>query len=260
MTSSPTQSSGNRWRTWDSDTGYGDTLYRRATGALPEMESSKAAARRIAQLWTPEDTILDVGCGAGHYLVSLRKALGPDFDYVGADATAHYLELASKAFANDPRTRFEQADIFALPFANASFDVVTCNNVLLHLPSVATPLAELVRVARKTVIVRLLCGERTMLIQDVRPSSPELGPNGEPQVFNHFNIYSEAYIAYLLSDLPGVTGFRIEPDRDFVPEHVQNSAAENDHRFNSTRILNGYQINGYVLQPWAFLTVEKATS
>jgi hypothetical protein len=50
------------WQNWG-DKRYADILYRRARCELPEMESSKAVARRIKAIWTSRDTILDVGCG-----------------------------------------------------------------------------------------------------------------------------------------------------------------------------------------------------
>ncbi len=59
------------WRqAWESEAfgkPYGDLFFDRATGKLPEMESSKAAAARIAALAKSGDSLLDVGCGAGHY-------------------------------------------------------------------------------------------------------------------------------------------------------------------------------------------------
>jgi len=251
------QPSKESWRTWNHDNAYGDVLYRRAVGELPEMESSKAAARRMKPLVGKGDRVLDVGCGAGHYLVSLRRELGVQFDYTGADATAHYLDLAAKAFANDTNARFQQADIFNLPFADCSYDVVMCNNVLLHLPSIAKPLSELVRVTKKKLLVRMLCGERTFMIRDVWPGDHEFDEQGQPNVFNHYNIYSKSYVSSLLKAMPEVAEFSIEDDKDFILSQVGNSAAENNFRFNGTYVLDNWQVNGYILQPWAFVTVHK---
>src|SRR5262249_60055118 len=129
------------------------------------MESSKAVARRIKAIWASGDTILDVGCGAGHYLVSLRRELGARLDYCGVDHLQHHIELARKAFEKDPYARFERADLYNLPYANSSFDIVTCNNLLQNLPALREPLCELMRVARKALVLRLLCGDRTYLIR-----------------------------------------------------------------------------------------------
>ena len=65
------------WRqAWESEAigkPYGDLFFDRATGKLPEMESSKAAAARITALAKSGDSLLDVGCGAGHYYRSIRS-------------------------------------------------------------------------------------------------------------------------------------------------------------------------------------------
>lgn len=66
---------------------YGEVLYRRAIGEFPEMESSKAVAACVENIAKPIDRILDVGCGAGHYLRSLDRVLPFEFHYMGVDAT-----------------------------------------------------------------------------------------------------------------------------------------------------------------------------
>jgi ubiquinone/menaquinone biosynthesis C-methylase UbiE len=244
------------WAIWDAHPDYGQTLYRRAVGDLPEMESSKALARRIKTAWRSGETILDVGCGAGHYLVSLRREMGPSLNYTGADATPKYIELAREAFAKDANASFEDADIFNLPFADESFDIVVCNNVLLHLPSIARPLQELVRVGRRLLIVRMLCGDRTFIVQDVWNETPELNDDGIPTKFNYFNIYSQNSVRQYLSKDPRVGDVSIQEDRDFKLENIRQSGAENDNRANSTTMLGSQQVNGYIIQPWAFVTVD----
>lgn len=86
------------WKAWDNEKEYGELFYDRAVGKISEMESSKAVARHVAELATANDMILDVGCGAGHYLRSLDSILKIPFRYYGIDATQYYIELARKAF------------------------------------------------------------------------------------------------------------------------------------------------------------------
>lgn len=99
------------WKVWDRDEGYGEVLYKRATGELPEMESSKKIARVLSKYISDGTNVLDVGCGAGHYLRSLRRECGHDFSYLGVDATKNYIEQAKKAFNGDNRSDFSLADI-----------------------------------------------------------------------------------------------------------------------------------------------------
>jgi ubiquinone/menaquinone biosynthesis C-methylase UbiE len=247
----------SEWRVWDESKSYGELLYKRATGELPEMESSKRIAKEVKKIAAPGMTILDVGCGAGHYLRSLRRELGDSFSYVGTDATAHYIELARKAFANDAKATFRKSDVFALDFEDSSFDVVICNNLLLHLPSIDRPLKELTRVARRNLIVRTLCGDRSFRIQDVRPQPDgrEFTAEGEPAAFYYYNIYSRDYVGFLLSSDPKAKSWDIVDDTEFDKRRIEESAKEHAEA-NATRIVGDYQVNGYILQPWAILTVS----
>ena len=65
---------------WNRDKEYGDYFFKRATGQLEEMESSKALCGIISEFYEKGMSLLDVGCGAGHYLRSLRKRLDEDID------------------------------------------------------------------------------------------------------------------------------------------------------------------------------------
>jgi len=244
------------WKVWNQNKAYGELLYKRATGELPEMECSKRIAKEIKTFINEDETILDVGCGAGHYLRSLRKDIGDSFFYTGCDATEHYIELARQAFSNDNRASFSVTDIFALDFADNSFDVVMCNNVLLHLPSIEQPLRELIRVAKKYLIIRTLCGNRSFRIKDVitQDDGCEFLPGGEPITFYYYNIYSKSYVSYLLSANPKVQCWKISADYEFDKRRIEESAKEHTN-INATQIIGDYQVNGYVLQPWAILTV-----
>ncbi|MFC1931522.1 class I SAM-dependent methyltransferase [Chloroflexota bacterium] len=120
------------WRVWKQDKFYGDLMYKRATGTLDEMESSKALCKILSHFYEKGMKVLDIGCGAGHYLRSLRLRIDENIDYTGVDATEYYVELARKAFGD--ASRFLCGDIYNLQFKANSFDIVICNNLLLHLP------------------------------------------------------------------------------------------------------------------------------
>jgi ubiquinone/menaquinone biosynthesis C-methylase UbiE len=241
---------------WDADRNYGELFYQRATGELPEMESSKAVARRLAPHLRPQDHLIDVGCGAGHYLLSLRHAVSAPFRYTGIDLTPFYIDLARKAFKDDPLAEFTVASILDLPFPDRSFDIAMCNNVLLHLPSIAQALPELCRVARRHVVVRTLIGDRSFLIKEVRNAGDEFDAAGEPREYNCYNIWSRAYVSHLLSGIDRVKNFSIDTDDDFDPSRIEAAARDNGLASNATRMLGSWQVNGYVLQPWCFLEIE----
>ncbi len=83
---------------WRGRTDYADTFSMRAAGQLPEMESSKAAANLLQKEVVQGDSILDVGCGAGHYLRSLHAQIKVDFQYTGVDATKESVEAAKRVW------------------------------------------------------------------------------------------------------------------------------------------------------------------
>ena len=255
-----------KWKTWDKTPKYGDVFYERAVGKMPEMESSKAVAARISKLAKAGDSILDVGCGGGHYLVSLDKAMKTSFSYTGIDATAYYIEKAKEAFLGKAAAttmrcepHFETGDIFKLKQEDNSFDIVFCSNVLLHLPSVTKPIGELVRVSRKYVLIRTLVGKEPFRIMHVI-SPEEYNEDGEPEKFNYFNIYSEGFIKSYISALPGVKRVSFEPDYDFNPGNIGSAEyikAGREVPNNITRIIEGMQVNNYIIEPWCFVLIEK---
>lgn len=246
------------WRGWqtEDERQYGEVLYRRATGELPEMESSKAAAEVLKPLIRENDRLLDVGCGAGHYLRSFQKTITVHYSYTGVDATPYYLELAKKAFPEEPgKIEFIAGDIFNLPLPDASYDVVTANNVLLHLPNIIKPIQELCRVAKRSVVIRSLVGNRSFRVQEVQRRDPEFTEDGEPTAFFFYNIYSEDYIRYLTSRIPRVRSVTIAPDNAFSEQAIQDAVEVQKNKIGVTTMLGGKQTNGYLILPWSFVTI-----
>jgi ubiquinone/menaquinone biosynthesis C-methylase UbiE len=100
------------------------------------------------------DSVLDVPCGAGRFLV----LLGRHSDLViEADISAEMLACSERRHQETMGDcRFIQADATCLPFPDHSVDRIFCNRLLHHLrqPSErATVLQELHRVVRENVIV-----------------------------------------------------------------------------------------------------------
>ena len=89
--------------------------------------------------------ILDVGSGAGQIAKHLVKYADPAADITCFDLSHEMLRRARHRLKSD-RPRFVVADLTRLPFADGSFDCVTCGYVLEHLPDARVGLAELSRV------------------------------------------------------------------------------------------------------------------
>ena len=79
------------------------------------------------------DEVLDVGTGTGAGAEELVRRF-PEARVVGVDLAPAMLELAR---AKVPSARFERADASALPFGDASFDLVTHANMLPFFDEVA---------------------------------------------------------------------------------------------------------------------------
>jgi ubiquinone/menaquinone biosynthesis C-methylase UbiE len=97
-------------------------------------------------------TVLDVGAGVGHWGRLLSGVLSPDATVVGVDPEPRWVEEAGVR-APDARFSYQQATVEQLPFEDASFDLVTCQTVLIHVRDPAVALAEMVRVVRPGGVV-----------------------------------------------------------------------------------------------------------
>lgn len=96
--------------------------------------------------------VLDVGTGPGQIVIKLARRL-TRWKFVGVDRSAHMiaeavanLAAAGKELAG--RVEFQVADGNALPFPDATFDIVLCNSVLHHAAEPEKLLSEIARVAK----------------------------------------------------------------------------------------------------------------
>jgi ubiquinone/menaquinone biosynthesis C-methylase UbiE len=92
----------------------------------------------------PGMLVLDVGCGPGTITADLA-GLVPEGRVIGIDAGA---EVLAEAAALSPSTPFLAADLYELPLADASVDVVHLHMVLQHVPDPVAALRALSRVLR----------------------------------------------------------------------------------------------------------------
>lgn len=104
----------------------------------------------------PSLKLLDVGAGSGTISATLARAIQPGGHVTATDIKADILPRA-KAVADAAgvtNIEHQQADVLAgLPFADATFDVTHCHQVLAHLPRPADAIREMVRVTKPGGII-----------------------------------------------------------------------------------------------------------
>jgi ubiquinone/menaquinone biosynthesis C-methylase UbiE len=106
-------------------------------------------------------SILDVGSGAGQILGHLLKRTHPETRLVAFDLSHQMLRRARTRLGSD-RPSYVTGDLTQLPFADASFDCITCGWVIEHLPDPRPGLRELSRVLLPGGRLLLLATEDTL--------------------------------------------------------------------------------------------------
>ncbi len=105
--------------------------------------------------------LLDIGSGAGQIAKHLLKYADPEAEVTCCDLSHEMLRRARNRLKTG-RPRFTVADLSRLPFADGSFDGVTCGYVLEHLPNAQVGLAEMSRVMMPGGKMLLLVTEDTL--------------------------------------------------------------------------------------------------
>jgi ubiquinone/menaquinone biosynthesis C-methylase UbiE len=94
-------------------------------------------------------SLLDVGCGEG-VLAQRWAQRWRTLEILAVDREPLTAQWQLRA---EPNLRFDVADACTLPFADGAFDAVCGIELLEQVPAAALALAELVRVARRAVLV-----------------------------------------------------------------------------------------------------------
>jgi len=94
-------------------------------------------------------SLLDVGCGEG-VLAQRWARRWPELEILAVDREPLSAEWQRRS---EPNLRFDVADACALPFADGEFEIVCGIELLEQVPDAALALSELVRVARRAVLV-----------------------------------------------------------------------------------------------------------
>ena len=157
----------------------------------------------------PDWQMLDVATGAGHTAIAFAPHVATA---IASDLTDAMLrkahELASQREITNIETR--HADAEDLPFADSTFDLVTCRLAFHHFPQPATVLAEFARVLKPTGIL----GFTDNITVDDAEAADYYNEFERLRDPSHHRVHALSQLQALLGD----AGFRIRQSRVLTKE------------------------------------------
>lgn len=119
-------------------------LWQRRINECPEGVSRRLA---VFEALMPQAGmhLLDVGCGSGHFVRELARAVGPSGRILGIDVSDDQLTVARENCADYPVVELLNADVCELPMEDGSLDAVSSIQTLEYVPSVDRALSEIRR-------------------------------------------------------------------------------------------------------------------
>jgi len=142
---------------------YYDILVNTLT--LGQIKRLRKLTVQLAQI-KPGDSVLDVGCGPGSVTIPAKMAAGAKGQVAGIDPSPEMISVARRNAAHKGlEIDFRVGVIEALPFPEASIDVVTSSLMIHHLPEdlQVKGLAEVYRVLKP--------GGRLLIADFMRPNT-----------------------------------------------------------------------------------------
>jgi len=113
---------------------------------IPQLQELKRIARDMIR---PGTSVLDVGCGFGLETVRLARIVGQGGHIAGIDKSEHFIDEARKRAAAAGLTiDYRAGDAQALPYADAAFDTVRAERLLIYLKDWEKAVSEMKRVAK----------------------------------------------------------------------------------------------------------------
>ncbi|KAF2797505.1 S-adenosyl-L-methionine-dependent methyltransferase [Melanomma pulvis-pyrius CBS 109.77] len=136
-----------------------------AAHLLPKLQAMKES--------NPHLTLLDVGSGSGTISVSFAKLI-PDGHVTGIDLNPNILGRARAVAetAGVKNIEFQEGSVYKLPFADETFDITFCHQVLVHIGTPWDALHEMLRVTKRGGIVAAREGDYET--ESLWPEHPEL--------------------------------------------------------------------------------------
>jgi demethylmenaquinone methyltransferase/2-methoxy-6-polyprenyl-1,4-benzoquinol methylase len=149
----------------------------------------------------PGDRVLDCATGTGDLAIAFRRAVGDNGEVAGIDFVPEMIELARRKSGG---IRFEVADVTALPFDDAMFDIASIAFGIRNVGDPRKGIREMTRVLRP--------GGRLMVLEFGRPKRRG---------------FSAAYNLYRTRVLPAIGGLITGQKRAY--EYLDQSSVAFPH-------------------------------
>ena len=217
---------------------YGEVMRRRATGELEEMGQVKQLMKLFSSHYNPGMSVIDVGCGAGHFLRSL-KCMDSEIRYFGIDLNKNYISIAKEVFKDCPNASFKAMPVSKLgSIESKSFDCSINYMVLPFIHDYKVALREQMRITKRKVFVRLMLGDHTCIVKRYKWAN---------QNFLYYNTYCQSeFLEFCNAN--GAQKVSIYED-DFVLDIPYKNAWD-------TYTHHGMQISGNILLEWKVAVIE----
>lgn len=220
-------------------------IWQRSPGAALQYE--QWAARFILGPWvpyflesialTPGEQVLDVACGTGIVTRLAAQHLGADGQVTGLDIHPDMLSVAQRTAPQDGATiLWKEGDAVTLPFRDASFDVVLCQQGLQFFPDRPMALQQMNRVlipgGRVGIIVWSTIDQNPYFLALANAVERHIGHDAVIQMRSSFELGDKVELRRLISN----AGFRgvvvntaakslsLPALGEFIPRHLSGTS------------------------------------
>jgi SAM-dependent methyltransferase len=251
----------------DNTDDYVSLMRRRATGALPDMGCALRVGDLLRDFADGPFSVLDVGCAAGHFLRTFKHQELPLAKYVGLEIDPAMFRVASEVWEREAESglaEFINADLEKFS-SDRTYDFVICVNAFMYFASAKTALTNLLRAAKRRVLVRSYFADsnyriiraQTSLNHD-KSSVDEIDvfdESGNIRCYDYWNIYSRTYIESLVA--------RLDPSAevDWIEDKNVLSSLKTERELDikkrgATELLGEHEVSYPFILPWKWLSIR----
>jgi ubiquinone/menaquinone biosynthesis C-methylase UbiE len=117
-----------------------------------EMTCHRQAAEILSSFYTPNESVIDIGCGSGYFFHSLKKK-NLEVSYYGIDATEAFIQIGQEEMPVHGLSA-DQLKTMRIEDFSGEADHLICLNVLSNIDNYHRPLERIASAARQSIILR----------------------------------------------------------------------------------------------------------